>query len=221
MSRFRTYDNSARSRAAAETRRRILDTARELLLEGGYHAMSVAQLAAAARVSPQTVYNAVGGKGEVVKAVYDLLLAGDESPVPMSERPEFLAMAQAPDREGFGRAYAAFSASIHSRVGPLLGVLLAEGAGSDATLKEFVATIDRERLTGNTHAIGLLERSHGLPAGRAAADLVDEVWTLTAPEVFDRLVRRRGWSTGRYGAWLADALAAACTRTAEPERRGL
>lgn len=213
MSRPRAYDNSARSEAAADTRRRILDAARGLLLEGGYHAMSIAQLARVAGVSPQTVYNSVGGKAEVVKAVYDILLAGDESPVPMSERPEFLAIGRAPDRDAFGRAYAAFGAGIFRRVGPLLGVLLAEGAGSDTTLAAFVATIDRERLKGNTDAVGLLERTHGLPPGRTRDEVVDEIWTLTSPEVFDRLVRRRGWSSERYAAWLGDAVAAACTRS--------
>jgi AcrR family transcriptional regulator len=212
LSRPRAYDNSGRARAAADTRRRILDTARTMLLDGGYHSMSVAGLASAAGVSPQTVYNAVGGKAEVVKAVYDVLLAGDEGAVPMSSRPEFLAMGEAPDAESFGRAYAAFAAGISRRVGPLLGVLLADGPGHDATLAAFVATIDGERLAGNTDAVTLLERRFGLPEGRKRGELVDEVWTLTAPEVYDRFVRRRGWSHEAYAAWLADAVVAACTR---------
>lgn len=213
VSRPRAYDNSGRAQAAADTRRRVLDSARTMLLDGGYHSMSVAGLASAAGVSPQTVYNSVGSKAEVVKAVYDVLLAGDENPVPMSSRPEFLTMGEAPDRDSFGRAYAAFSAGIWGRVGPLVGVLLADGAGSDTTLAAFVATIDSERLTGNTHAITMLATRHGLPAGRVPGDLVDEVWTLTAPEVYDRLVRRRGWSHDAYATWLSDAVAAACTRT--------
>jgi AcrR family transcriptional regulator len=212
VSRPRAYDNSGRVQAAADTRARILDTAGTMLLDGGYHSMSVAGLASAAGVSPQTVYNAVGGKAEVVKAVYDVLLAGDENPVPMSSRPEFLAMGEAPDRESFGRAYAAFGAGIWRRVGPLLGVLLADGAGSDTMLAAFVATIDGERLTGNTSAMTMLETRHGLPAGRVLGELVDEVWTLTAPEVYDRLVRRRGWSHEGYTTWLSDAVAGACTR---------
>ena len=91
-------------------------------------------------------------------------------------------------------------------------MLLADGAGSDTTLAEFVATIDGERLTGNTSAMTLLEGRHGLPAGREVGELVDEVWTLTAPELYDRLVRRRGWSHEAYAGWLSDAVAGACTR---------
>jgi hypothetical protein len=32
-------------------------------------------------------------------------------------------------------------------------------------------------------------------------------WTLTAPEVTERLVVRRGWSAGRAETWRADAMA--------------
>ena len=40
-------------------------------------------------------------------------------------------------------------------------------------------------------------------------ELVDEVWTLTAPEIYDRLVRRRGWTHDANAAWLSDAVASA------------
>jgi hypothetical protein len=33
------------------------------------------------------------------------------------------------------------------------------------------------------------------------------LWALTAPELADRFVRRRGWTLDRYEAWLAGAMA--------------
>jgi AcrR family transcriptional regulator len=42
-----------------------------------------------AGVSTQTVYNAVGGKPALLRAVYDVTLAGDDHPVPIAERPAF------------------------------------------------------------------------------------------------------------------------------------
>jgi hypothetical protein len=51
----------------------------------------------------------------------------------------------------------------------------------------------------------------GLPAGVSREAMVDVVWTLTAPEIADRLVRRCGWSPERYEAWLASALGTALT----------
>src|SRR6478752_2459455 len=174
MSTDRAYDNSSRAEAALATRRRIIEAAGEMLLRDGYHAMSVSALAANAGVSAQTVYNAVGGKAAVVKAVYDVLLVGDDAPVAMQDRPEFRAMSAAPDRETFMRAYAALCATIYERVGPLLG-----------GLQDFVATIDRERRVGNTNALNALDQAHGLPPRLDREHFIDIVWTISSPETYD------------------------------------
>src|SRR6476469_7354013 len=208
MSTDRAYDNSSRAEAALATRRRIIEAAGAMLLRDGYHAMSVSALAANAGVSAQTVYNAVGGKAAVVKAVYDVMLVGDDAPVPMQDRPEFRAMSQAGDREAFMRAYAALCATIYERVGPLLGVLLAQGGGGDAGLQEFLATIDRERRAGNTNALNALDRAHGLQPRLDREHFIDIVWTMSSPEIYDRFVRRCGWTHAMYAAWLAEALVA-------------
>ncbi|MGO4660524.1 TetR/AcrR family transcriptional regulator [Terrabacter sp. 2TAF16] len=218
MSTDRAYDNSSRAEAALATRRRIIEAAGEMLLRDGYHAMSVSALAANAGVSAQTVYNAIGGKAAVVKAVYDVLLVGDDAPVAMQDRPEFRAMSTAPYREAFVRAYAALCATIYERVGPLLGVLLAQGAGGDTGLQEFVATIDRERRAGNTNALNALEAAHGLPPQLDRERFIDIVWTVTSPEIYDRFVRRCGWTHAMYAAWLAEAVVAIFDRASSAEQ---
>ncbi|MGO4360347.1 TetR/AcrR family transcriptional regulator [Terrabacter sp. RAF57] len=218
MSTDRAYDNSSRAEAALATRRRIIEAAGEMLLRDGYHAMSVSALAANAGVSAQTVYNAIGGKAAVVKAVYDVLLVGDDAPVAMQDRPEFRAMSTAPDREAFVRAYAALCATIYERVGPLLGVLLAQGAGGDTGLQEFVATIDRERRAGNTNALNALDAAHGLPPQLDRERFIDIVWTVTSPEIYDRFVRRCGWTHAMYAAWLAEAVVAIFDRASSAEQ---
>lgn len=205
----RKYGGERRREAARLTRARIVAAAEEILLSGGYAGMTVAKLASVAEVSPQTVYNSIGGKAAVVKAVYDRLLAGDDDPTPMSERPEFAAMRDSEGLVEFLAVYAAWSARIYERVGPLLGVLLEGGSGGDATLRAFVSTIERERRIGNGHALDLLERTHGLPGVPGRDRLHDIVWTLTAPEVADRLIRRCGWPVQDYETWLAGQLAAA------------
>lgn len=206
----RAYDNSAREERARETRAQIVATAQRLLLDGGYAAMTVASLAKDAGVSPQTVYNSVGGKPAVVKAVYDRMMAGDDEEVAMSDRPEFRAIFDAEDRAAFARAYATWVRLLSDRVGPLLGTLLAHGA--DATLTDLVATTEDERYTGTVRAVTGLKERIGLPRPyRGAAGLIrlaDAVWTLNAPDVYDRLVRRRGWTTGEYELWLSGQLEA-------------
>ncbi len=191
-----------------ETRRRIVAVATDLLVRGGYGAMTIAGLARAAGVSPQTVYNAVGGKAEVVKAAYDVLLAGDITAVAMSDRPEFRAVTQAQDPASYGAAYAAWTRRIHDRVGDLLAALLAHGAAGDPVLEEFLRTIDRERRTGNEASLPTAIRAD---LGSQLPRVVDVVWLLTSPEVHERLCRRAGWTPEDYERWLAAQLERAVT----------
>ncbi|WP_082573083.1 MULTISPECIES: TetR/AcrR family transcriptional regulator [unclassified Nocardioides] len=206
----RAYDSAGRVEGAQRTRTAIVETARDLLLHDGYARMTVASLAATAGVSPQTVYNSVGNKAAVVKAVYDQMMAGDDAEVAMSDRPEFRAMFESVGRPAFARAYAGWVRVLSGRVGPLLGALLAHG--TDATLLEFTETIEQERYVGTTHAITGLRDRTGLAQRHADEDglrcLVDAVWTLNSPDCYDRLVRRRGWSAADYEAWLAGQLVA-------------
>ena len=75
MSRPRSYVSPRRDDAARHTRARILDVAEQELERSGYHATTIAGLASAAGVSPQTIYNSIGGgKAAVIKALYDVRL---------------------------------------------------------------------------------------------------------------------------------------------------
>ncbi len=201
----RGYDNSRRAEAARLTRAKVLAAARDRFLQVGYHGTTIAALARAARVSPQTIYNTFGGKAEVLKAVYDTLLAGDDEPIAMNDRPEMIHVRTRDNAPETLRAYAAFARMLVARTGPLLGVVLAEGAGSDAELRAFLATIDRERRFGNTGVVRHIQQRFGL-GGMDPERAVDLIWTLTSPEIADRLVRRCGWSADDYQRWLADAL---------------
>jgi hypothetical protein len=145
----------------------------------------------------------------VVKAVYDVMMAGDDEAVPMPDRPEFKALFAAPDRRRFARAYAGWIRLRHSMVGDLLGALTAHGV--DASLADFLATTERERRVGNAFAINGLKERLGLPPRvRTKAQveyLVDGIWALSAPDAYDRLVRRAGWSPKQYESWLAGQFA--------------
>ena len=168
--------------------------------------MSLASLANGAQVSPQTIYNSVGGKAAVVKALYDDRLAGDDEPVPIAERPEIQRILQQPDAPAAVRAYVAAGRLLYERAGALLGTLLQDGPGSDAELRSFVATIEGERRIGNTNLVRIIAERFGLPPGLAIEQAVDMVWALTAFELADRLVRRCGWSLSAYERWLGDLL---------------
>jgi AcrR family transcriptional regulator len=91
---------------AAGTRSRIVASAGVLLLSGGYRSMTVARLAREAGMSPRTIYHSVGGKAEVLKAIYDERLAGDDKPLAMNDRPEIRAVLDADSAAESLRLYA-------------------------------------------------------------------------------------------------------------------
>jgi AcrR family transcriptional regulator len=205
----RSYRSSVRDEAARTTRARILITARDLILGAGYPAFSVVALADAAGVSPQTIYNAVGGKAQVLKACYDVTLAGDDEPVAMSDRPAFRALAACETADAYAAAYAHWIRAIYEQVGALLGAVLGPGHRSDTGAAEFAVAVEQERRVGTTHAMTAFGKRFGLADGEALERTIDVVWTLNSPEVFDRLVHRCGWTLEAYESWLAQQLRAA------------
>ena len=212
MSSPRRYISDQRDAAARQTRSRILDAAEHELIRHGYHAMTIASLARAAGVSPQTIYNSVGGKAAVVKALYDVRLAGDDEPVPMGERPELLRVLDQPNVEATLRGYIALGRAMYSRIGPILGALLADGPGADADLKAFMDTIETERRIGNTSIVEHIDAKFGLPAQLSAEGAVDILWVATSFDLADRLVRRCGWSLDAYEQWVAEIVITSLTR---------
>jgi AcrR family transcriptional regulator len=205
----RPYRTEVRAEQARATRSRIIAAAHALLLRpGGYAAMTITDLARAAAVSPQTIYNSIGGKAEVVKAVWDMTIAGDEDTQPMSERPAFRKVTEAADVDTYAAAYASWVRAIEDRIGPLLSALLAHGTAGDPVLEELVAKIERERRMGNANSLTGLIAHRQLPRHHRRTDLIDAIWTLTAPEIYDRLVHRAGWTPRAYERWLAQQLTA-------------
>jgi AcrR family transcriptional regulator len=199
--------SAARAEQVRATRQKVLGAARDLFLRRGYLGSTIEAIAARARVSPQTVYNVVGGKAALLKAVYDVALAGDDEPVPMGERPVFRQIAAAPDARSCLAAYARFGREIYTRVGPLLTLVFVEGSGRDPDLRAFVDKIEKERAVGTSGMAEHVAGRFGLRPGLTVAEAADVLWALTSPETADRLTRRRGWSMDRYERWLGQIMA--------------
>ena len=200
----RGYDASRRRAAAQRSRRAVLDAYRELVLRDGYKATTIRGVAERAGVSPELVYKAFGGKPQLLKAVYDVTLAGDDEPVPMGQRGELQAVLAAADALTALRGYAAFACGVHDRLAGLLEVL----AGSDPELAAVAAEADAERLRGVTAFVRHLAAAGWLRPGLPEAEAADSCWVLTSPQVYGRLRRSREWDAEAYRRWLAGMLAA-------------
>jgi AcrR family transcriptional regulator len=199
--------DGARAEQIRASRQKVLAAARDLFLRRGYYGTTIEAVAQRARVSPQTVYNVVGGKAALLKSVYDVALAGDDEPVPMGDRPVYAEIAAAPDARSTLDLYARIGRDMLSRAHPLITVIFVEGPGRDPDLRAFVDKIERERAIGTTHMAHHVATRFGLRPGLTEAEAADILWALTAPELADRFIRRRGWTLDRFEHWLAQAMA--------------
>jgi AcrR family transcriptional regulator len=200
----RPYDASSRRESAARNRAAVLAACRDLLFRDGYHHMTVRSVAEQAGVSPETVYKAFGSKAGLMKALWDVTLAGDDRPVAIADRPQMQEVRSAADPAEKLRRWARFVTGANQRLAPLYG-LLAQ-AGPEVT--QMLATTQQERLVGVHALVAHLADSGLLAAGCDQATAADACWALTGPRLFLDLTADRGWPPDLYEDWLTRMLTA-------------
>ena len=200
----RSYDNSGRAAAARETRRAVVRAARELFLDRGYAATTLAQVAERAGVSVQTVYAQFGSKPAIVKQIVDEAIAGDDEPIAIVDRPDVLAQIAEPDPHVRIRLHARSSAERQVALEPV-DRMVRSAAEVDPAMREQLERDRRNLLEGMTQMCGLYAARSELsvPLEVAAA----RVAALMSPELYRRTVLDHGWSLEDYTAWLGDLMA--------------
>lgn len=199
----RPYDAGRRQDAARRSRAAVLAACRELLARDGYQATTIRAVAERAGVSVETVYKAFGGKPGLVKALWDVTLAGDDEPLAMAQRPALREVWSTRDPHTKVRLYAAFVRGVHERLGTLSALLVQAGPG----VAQVLADSEAERLTGVTAFVAHLAEQDALRPGTDTVRAADSCWALTGPQLFTQLTVGRGWSPESYQEWLAGLLA--------------
>lgn len=192
----RTYRSPRRALQAQQTRTAVLTACRALFAERGWAATGVRDIATAAGVSVETVYATLGGKIALLTAALDGAVAGDDEPVPLAERPMFLALGEGSLAERTAAAVALITDS-HVRT---IGLQRALCEGGEPALAELLAAQEENRRAGTGQGMALVLRR---PIGDRERDLF---WAQTCPEVFDALVNRSGWSAEQYTEWVASLI---------------
>ena len=203
----RAYDSTRRQEQARRTRRRVVEAASELFVERGYSATSVAQIAEAAGVSPQTIYGAFGTKAALLGAAVEVAMVGDDEPVAVLDRPEAQAALAAADPEAAATGFAAMATHLLERTGRLLHAADA-AAQDDPELRALWENGHRARLADMRRTADAFAASGLLREGLDSASAADLLWALASPDTFRSFTVLRGWSARRYERWLRDTLQA-------------
>lgn len=207
----RRYDSTRRRAQAAQTRRDILDAARDLFLESGFGATTLMNVAAAAGVAVETIYRAFDGKAGLFRAVVeDVVFAGDgaeqgdQPGTPLRRQFDAIVAEQDPRRQL--ELYADLQPELQARIGPLMRIL-AVASMADPAMRQTAEQLDAQRLDGMERFAKLLADRRALRAGLTVDEVRDVLWAATSHSMYDLLVRHRGWTPDRYRDWLADSLA--------------
>ena len=196
----RPYVSTRRAAGAAATRTAILDAALAAFRDDGYAASTIEAIAAAAAVSPKTVYAVFGNKRRLLSAVLDRAIAGDELPVAILDRPWVDEMRDQPDVAVRLAILAREGAAILARRADVDAVI-ARAAIVDAEVATLAATTADQRRAGQAALLRI-----ALSPDPVGDDDVDALAAIGSPEVHRSLVADRGWSEARFAAWYRTTL---------------
>src|SRR5437764_4989027 len=168
VKRSRSYDSPLRREQAARTRRQILDKAKELFERDGYAATSMAAIASAAGVSLKTVYLVFETKSGLLRALWHLLLRGEQDGVQVGEQPWYREVLQEPDPERQLRLNMRNSRVVKERAGAILEVIRS-AAPADPDIGSLWARIQTEFHENQRAIVKSIADKGALAAGLSVA----------------------------------------------------
>jgi AcrR family transcriptional regulator len=199
----RSYDTAGRNAQSAQTRQRIVDAARALILERGYRATTIAAIAGAADVNADTVYELVGRKPTLLRELIEQAISGTDRPVVAEEREHVKAIRAERDPVTKLALYARAMKETHARLAPLM-LALRDASSTEPEAKAVWQEISDRRAANMRKFVGEIRAVGGLRAGLSIDEAAATVWVTNSPEVYVLLTVERGWSPARYERWLAE-----------------
>jgi AcrR family transcriptional regulator len=199
--RKRAYDSSRREEAAAETRERVLASARALFSRRGIDAVTINELAEKAGVSASTVYALFKSKEGVLLALMEGVLFGES----------FRAAAARLDSVADPVKQVAMTPSVARAVyeseSAKLGLMRGASAFSPA-LRRMEQQFEDTRFAMQEARLKALFASGKAKKGLSFEEARRLMWMYTSRDVYRMLVQEGGWTPDRYEAWLSQTLLA-------------
>ena len=200
----RRYNSPLRAEQADQTRQRVLAVARRLFLERGYAGTKVQEVAAAAGVSPDTIYASLGGKKGLLEGAWAMAVAGPPEVDGRDQRDRVAEIAADPNPRDRLRGLVALSCETLSRVSPVHAVLRAAADGHPFAA-ELQARMLRSRLDTQSRNLRIV-LGDGLRPEMTFEDAAEHYSALLSPELFHLLIVGRDWEPERYETWTWEIL---------------
>jgi hypothetical protein len=208
MTTRRAYDNALRTERAAQTRARVLEAAAETFTAHGWAGATVAQIAACAGVSVDSV-GATGPKGVLLLEAFRRRYTGEDGWASILELERTRVLFSIEDPVEALDAIVDFLWNAHG-ASARLWLLLRTVALTEPVVAEGMAELQRLKTESFTDTTRWLQRLDLVAdvADEGVAQLVAEVNLVMSAETWLQLVDDYGWSEEQYGAWVRRSITA-------------
>lgn len=195
----RIYVSESRKARAAQTRHRILESAKSLFQSQGFEGVTIEQMAQAAEVSTPTVYGLFQSKRGVLRALMDEALPTDQ----------FEALVKEAMQEKSPQKHLAISAKIarHMYDAERMQMAIFQGASILAPeFKELEQMREQRRYKRQEESIKMIANAGALLKGLQVSKARDILWAFTGRDMYRMFVVERGWTSDDYETWVAQVL---------------
>jgi len=200
----RTKSRLTKAEQARQTRLRVIAAATTLFVRDGFLNATMAAIAGEAGVAVQTLYLSFGNKSAILKATFDLALAGDDEPIPVAERPWVQETRDQPDALAALGIVVDGLTQIQRRTSPLYEVI--RGAAADPEIRELLATEKRARHAGVALIAQLLSTKRGFDTSLSVDNATGVLYGVLSEDLYGLLVVEHGWTFEQWRAWVLTTL---------------
>lgn len=196
----RTYESPRRREGAQATRKAIVSAAGELFTGRGYAATTIEAIAAAAGVSPETIYAVFGSKRALLAELVDVAIAGDGDARPVLEQAWVKEMRDEPDPRRRLAILARRGRLILERRAAI-DEIVRGAASADPAIAALWRRGKAQRYAGQRELLRIVVGGTAWPAGVDMETAADTLYAIGSPEIYLLLVVDRGWTGDDFERW--------------------
>lgn len=195
----RPYKSLTRSAQAAQTKTRILTSAKNLFELEGFEHVTIEKIAQTANVSMPTIYSLFQSKRGVLRALMDEALPSNQ----------FNALVEKSISEKSPKERLGISAKIARQIYDAERTqmnIFQSAAVLAPEFRELEKEREMRRYTRQEVTIKAMVKENSLMEGLNADKARDILWALTGRDIYRMLVLEQGWTSDEYEKWLAQLL---------------
>ncbi|MCP5504213.1 MAG: TetR/AcrR family transcriptional regulator [Chlamydiales bacterium] len=196
----RTYKSVSRNAQAAQTKGRILISAKNLFESEGFECVTIEKIAQVAGVSIPTVYSLFRSKRGILRALMDDVFPKDQ----------FEMLVEQSNQASSPKKRLLYSAKIarHIYDAEKAQMEVFRGAALLAPeFKELEKEREMRRHIRQEVTIRAMAKEKSLSKNLSINQARDVLWTFTGRDIYRMLVVEQGWTSEEYEQWLAQLLA--------------